>query len=67
MHCKKITSDKDFVLNIRVTQKEYDYIVRFSDLLGISKSDFVRMVIDKNICLYEGSNRNENKKTDFNN
>lgn len=66
MRSKKISTVKDYVVKSRVTQKQYNFIVACSDALNCSTSEFIRMLIDKNLSAMEGVCVYENEKTYFN-
>lgn len=47
-------------ISVRLSDKQFDYISYLSDMIGISPSDVIRMILDSYIVRTE---RNENEKT----
>lgn len=68
------TGDKAQRITLRLNEKQFAYVKRSADLLGVSPSEFLRMVINTTMSLGEevsnslkgkGEGR-ENDKTDCN-
>ena len=46
MRAKKISHDKPFKFTLRLTSDQYDFINKESQILHISPSHYIRMLID---------------------
>lgn len=46
MRAKKISQDKPYKIDSRLTSDQYDFIIKESQLLHISPSHYIRMLID---------------------
>ena len=44
------TSKFDHILKLRLNDLQYDYIIKFSKLLNINSSQFIRMILDNIIA-----------------
>lgn len=62
------TKDKQIRITLRLTTDQFNFVKSSSDVLGVSPSEFLRMVINStmSVRLSQGV-RDENRQTDFNN
>lgn len=72
------TKDKSNRITLRLNDEQFDFVKQNADVLGVSPSEFLRMVVNLSMAttthavnrlskrLQEGSGR-ENDKTDINN
>ena len=63
--------DKKNRITLRLTDEQFDFIKKDCDLLGISPSDYLRMVINSSMALSKqkkvvGANGRENDKSNIN-
>lgn len=62
------TKDKLTRITLRLNEDQFDYVKRNADFLGVSPSEFLRMVINASMAtmkkIKEGDGR-ENDKTDI--
>lgn len=56
----------DKKISVRLNNTQFEYLCHNSDLLGVSPSDVLRMILDNSICKGETEN-NEYKSTDIDN
>lgn len=59
MRKMKVTENKPYRLNLRLTEKEMIFINGICDVLNISPSEYIRKTIDKQ--MYSGGINYENK------
>lgn len=45
------TKDKQTRITLRLNQKQFDFVKRSADMLDVSPSDFLRMVINQTMVL----------------
>lgn len=56
------TSDKKERITLRLNEKQFNYVKENADILGVSPSEFLRMVINATIALAEKVVENEKKE-----
>lgn len=62
------TKDKSIRITLRLTESQYNFVKASSDVLGVSPSEFLRMVINSTMAVRLFNEvRDENRETDFNN
>lgn len=63
------TKDKSIRITLRLTESQYNFVKASSDVLGVSPSEFLRMVINSTMAvrLFKEVREDENRETDFNN
>lgn len=59
------TKNKDFRVTVRLNETQYNYLKANSDILGVSPSEFLRMVINSSLAVRRVE-ENENGKTNLN-
>ena len=62
------TKDKAQRITLRLSESQFSFVRATADTLGVSPSDFLRMVINTAMCSTNsgGSDGRENDKTDIN-
>lgn len=58
------TKDKSIRITLRLNENQFDYVKFHSDNLGVSPSEFLRMVINSTMAITKGSEmvRRENEQ-----
>lgn len=67
--------DKQTRITLRLTEKQFDFVKSNADVMGVSPSEFLRIVINATMStqkikiesINEGVSGRENDKTDFDN
>lgn len=61
------TKDKSIRITLRLTESQFDFVKASADVLGVSPSEFLRMVINSTMAVRLSNEvRDENRKTDIN-
>lgn len=58
------TKDKSHRITLRLNDEQFDYVKENSDLLGVSPSEFLRMVINSTLALSKKVNITASISTD---
>lgn len=58
MRKAKITSEKPYRLNLRLTEKEIDFVEKLAAIHGVDKSKAIRILLDTLISREERENVN---------
>ena len=53
-------------ITLRLSEKQFEYIISASEKIGKTPSDFIRLLIDSSYRKNKGEECHENVKTDFN-
>lgn len=63
------TKDKSIRITLRLNENQFDFVKYHSDCLGVSPSEFLRMVINSTMSMSNDirGNRRENEKTNIDN
>lgn len=63
------TKDKSIRITLRLNENQFDYVKYHSDNLGVSPSEFLRMVINSTMAITKGSElkRRENEQGNIDN
>lgn len=63
------TKDKSIRITLRLNENQFDYVKYHSDNLGVSPSEFLRMVINSTMAITKGSEmvRRENEQSNIDN
>lgn len=59
------TKDKSTRITLRLNQKQFDYVKQSADIIGVSPSEFLRLVINQTMNLNKGDVRRENENAIF--
>ena len=54
-------------IQVRLTQEQFDFLGELSQILGVTSSEYVRMLITSNIVAYRRTLKDEGKDSDLNN
>lgn len=57
--------DKSQRITLRLNENQFDYVKQSADILGVSPSDFLRMVINSAIASSKEGLRRENEQNNF--
>ena len=63
MNAKNLGEKYVKTLQVRLNQEQVDFVNQISDILGITPSEYVRMVINVYMSSYGGGLKNENEQT----
>ena len=67
MNAKNLGEKYVKTLQVRLNQEQVDFVNQISDILGITPSEYVRMVINVYMSSYGGGLKNENEQTNSDN
>lgn len=58
--------DKQTRLTLRLSEKQFDFVKNSADILEVSPSEFLRLVINQTMNMQKGAERRENENADIN-
>ena len=67
MNAKNLGEKYVKTLQVRLNQEQVNFVNQISDILGITPSEYVRMVINVYMSSYGGGFKNENEQTNSDN
>lgn len=58
---------KDIIVSLKVTECQNEFLNNICDLLGVSRSDYIRMLINVNMANLKGDVVDENEGSNLDN
>lgn len=59
MYFNMYLKDLEIKINLRLSREQMDFLIKMSDMYGVSVSAFLRMMIDKYMVMGEDSHEDE--------